>query len=177
MSSPPRRLDGTSPKIARCPFVPDVALLSDLRRQPDQEKRGSNVNSLHAEWLMGLPAGWTDKDVRLEPPAPVANEAQRKRALSLFTGGGGLDKGVRGHFQVLAACEKNPDCRDVLHARARDHHLDDAVIFEDVSTLTKDILFKSPDVAAAVQEYGESEAIEAILMGFPVRLSSQPCEN
>ena len=57
----------------------------------------------------------------------------RLKTLSLFSGIGGLDKGLEdsGFFKTVAFCEIDKDCHKVLNK-----HWPNVDIFEDVSKLT-----------------------------------------
>ena len=57
------------------------------------------------------------------------------RVLSLFSGIGGLDLGLRGAVptaHTVAYCERNPYCVEVLKARMADGRLDTAPVYDDV---------------------------------------------
>eukprot|EP00969_Alexandrium_andersonii_P339599 15011855-Alexandrium_andersonii.AAC.1 len=54
--------------------------------------RRPQVSPIFAEWLVGMPAGWTStRPCHLPAPRDAATE--RMTCLSLFTGCGGLDPG------------------------------------------------------------------------------------
>lgn len=56
--------------------------------------------------------------------------------LSLFSGAGGLDLGARlsGGYRTVAYCEQDPYAQGVLMSRIRDGGLEDAPIWDDVTT-------------------------------------------
>ena len=69
--------------------------------------------------------------------------------LSLFSGaGGGL---LASHYLIgwrtILYCELDPYAREVLHARIREGHLDDAPIFDDVRSLNTRVLAPYRDLA------------------------------
>jgi len=70
-------------------------------------------------------------------------------------------------METVAYCELIPARQAVLMARMADGYLDTAPVFGDIKDLTKEALLKSPAVAAAVAEFGEDEAIECVIAGFP----------
>ena len=56
------------------------------------------------------------------------------RALSLFSGIGGIDLGLAPYARTVCYVENNPYCVDVLRARQRDGRLHTAPIWDDVTT-------------------------------------------
>ena len=70
--------------------------------------------------------------------------------LSLFSGAGGLDLGARmvGGFRTVAYVECDPYAQGVLMSRMRDGGLDDAPIFEDVTTFDGRSLAGNVDVVS-----------------------------
>lgn len=70
-------------------------------------------------------------------------------------------------MESLAYCDVESRYRAIIAARIRTKHLDEATVFDDVTTLTKEKLFADPTVAAAVAKYGEQDAIQCIVSGFP----------
>jgi DNA (cytosine-5)-methyltransferase 1 len=69
--------------------------------------------------------------------------------LDLFSGIGGISFALSGMVQTVGYCEIDEPCRRVLLHNMKKRRLDDAPIWEDVRTLTKDNLPKRVDIIMA----------------------------
>ena len=122
------------------------------------------VSPSFAHWLMGLPPEWADAAAHI-PGAPPQAE-NRLTGMSLFTGVGGLDLGLRPWVAIKLACECSANCRAVLAKRMSEGWLDQATIVEDVCSLVPsppsvDLVtagFPCQDVSVAGEQLGFSGA-------------------
>jgi len=132
------------------------------------------VSPTFAEWLMGMPRGWTDTQP-LSPKsmqshalgdvtaAGVSAVARRRRTLSLFSGCGALDLGLLERCVPIAYCESCPAAAQILRSRMSDGVLPDAPVHADVCKL------RAADLHSEV---------EGIAVGFPcqdISIAGQQC--
>ena len=113
------------------------------------------VSVVFAEWLMGMPPGWTSMSP-LQPSAlachpvwqwPRWKEARKHRVTSLFSGMGALDFALSPWCRVVAYVEQNEDAKNILRARIADGALDPAPIHGDIRTVGSGDL---PDLAGLI---------------------------
>ena len=103
------------------------------------------------EWLMGAPAGWTSRApidvaaVRSHAMFAHAQRSRRYRTLSLFSGCGLLDLGLRPWCEPIAYCECAPDAVAVLEARMADGVLPRGPVLPDVRLVSLADLPSRPD--------------------------------
>ena len=115
------------------------------------------VSVKFAEWLMGLPQGWTspgpaDAAVvqaalgRMMPQFSGLQASQQRapywKSLSIFSGCGALDFGLLPWVAPLAYCDCDEDCLRVLRARMEDGSLPRGPLFTDVREVTAKALAK-----------------------------------
>jgi len=100
------------------------------------KEAGKDVNSYRwlspcfAEWLYGLPQGWTGLN-QMDPVC--APERRRYKVFDMFSGCGGLGLGLHSAFKTVAYCEWNANCQSVIKARIADGHLDKAPLYGDIT--------------------------------------------
>jgi hypothetical protein len=96
------------------------------------------VNVSFAEWLMGVPEGWTSTEPlgrsawSSHPVASWPHWARRHKTWSLFSGVGLLDFALHPWCQTIGYVENNPAAVEILRQRMGDGALDDAPIQADV---------------------------------------------
>jgi len=134
-----------------------------VQRYPDESKRGIVVNPVFTEWMQGLPRNWTSTESSPQEPSCKSNGG-RIVALDLFTGCGGLTLGLHPWVQSVGYCEFHVRYSEILSARIKSQHLDNATIFPDVKTLTKSDLAKDPTISALPNGV---DSIDLICAGFP----------
>lgn len=106
-------------------------------RQETQKRPGHVVNPVVAEWLCGLPAGWTstepfDANRRKHLAKLLAVPGVRRPCLDLFSGCLGLCLGLRRWFRPVAYVDICPEARAVIGARIADQLAEPAPIYTDV---------------------------------------------
>jgi len=74
--------------------------------------------------------------------------------LSLFSGIGGIDVALSEYVKTVCYCEKDPYCQGVVLSRMADGQLENAPIWDDITTLQPG-------------EPGLTEEIDIIFGGFP----------
>ena len=119
------------------------------------------VNPAFAEWVMGLPRGWTAlAPLQITSPhgIPWPHWPRRYRTLSLFSGIAGLDFGLAPWCEVVAYVEKSADATALLQARMADGSLDLGTIHREVR-----------DVRGGALPPG----IDGVTAGFPCSGTSQ----
>ena len=146
----------------------------------NQEAIPMVVSPRFAEWLMGLPAGWTSTSP-LSPAVLHAHVVKRQpqvahkhRVLSLFSGCGALDFSQLGWFSPVAYCEICPEARQVLQARMSDGSLPRGPVFTDVRDVTLESLRSTlGDIGGGSGVFASSlpAAVEpGVLAGSPRRI-------
>jgi DNA-cytosine methyltransferase len=81
--------------------------------------------------------------------------------LDLFSGIGGMQLALQPWYRPLCYCEIDPFCQSVLQQRMQDGQIQSAPIWDDVRTLSKDILAKQ------LQQTPSSVRVDLISAGFP----------
>ena len=141
-------------------FHPDFISTCRERRLPRHLLR--HVNPAFAEWLMGLPNGWTwpmPHDLPLASPlAQWPPRRARWRTLSLFSGIGALDLGLSPWCVPIAYVERSDTAVAVLRARMADGSLERRPLHTDVRDVTASDL------------HGP---VDGIVAGFPCTGTSQ----
>ena len=102
------------------------------RMQTRGMPRGRCLSPVFGEWLMGLPAGWTQGTPMAAAPSRPSG---RISSLSLFSGCAGLDHGLSPWVRTCLYCETNLECRNVLQNLMRSGHIDKAPIAPSVERL------------------------------------------
>ena len=143
---------------------PCTAVYFDSEYQKRMEARGTPrgrvLSPEFGEWLMGLPAGWTQGS-----PAAAAKSRPRGRiaGLSLFSGCAGLDHGLSEWVRTCQYCEASVECRSVLQSLMRSGHIDSAPVAPSVERLRARQVpkvsmvvagFPCPDVSTAGAQRG-----------------------
>lgn len=82
------------------------------------------------------------------------DHTEKLRGLSLFTGIGGIDIALRDWVHPASYCEIDPYCQSVLLQRMQEGNMPKAPIWDDVRTITRDVL-------------ADLGAIDIIYGGFP----------
>mmetsp|Transcript_74797 Transcript_74797/g.151276 ORF Transcript_74797/g.151276 Transcript_74797/m.151276 type:complete len:438 (-) Transcript_74797:25-1338(-) len=119
---------------------------------------GRFVSVRAAEFLSGLPAGWTSPHAGAVQPGSWKCEADarvnpRLKTISLFTGIGGLDLGMELVCMPVEYVECSPFCTRVLSARMSEGNLPQGNVF--------------PDIVEYCPKGDVLLAAEALLAGFP----------
>lgn len=83
-------------------------------------------------------------------------------AISLFSGVGGIDLGLKSLCRTVLYCEIEPGCQRVLQARMSSGELPQAPLHADVTTLSKQ----------ALQDYLGDTHVDMLFGGFPCWLST-----
>jgi DNA (cytosine-5)-methyltransferase 1 len=110
------------------------------------------------EWMQGLPKNWTslqDEPGRIPDFFSLPKCERRLQTLDLFSGCGGLTLALHPWCRVIGYCEIHPQWRRILEARMKSGHLDDATIYNDITSL-------NPAVFAP-----KGYHIDMICAGFP----------
>ena len=109
------------------------------------------VSPAFAEYLVGLPEGWTgvdplpaDRVQRLQP-----GRARQNTVLDIFSGCLGMGLGLKNFFRTVAYVERDTAVRRVIEARVKDGSVDAAPVFGDVQRLHARMLKELPDALAA----------------------------
>ena len=177
-SEPTLRVYGTIRCFSATHRVPKILtrrnkleLLSCLRFDPEFAEKTSPsewqrlrvVSASFAEWLMGLPHGWTScvpLDSAEDWESTMCPQASQQRirrwtSISLFSGCGALDLALLPWATPVLYCEKEPGARQVLRARTGDGSLPHGSIIDDVA-----------DISAATLQ-GLPEKPQMLTAGFP----------
>ena len=109
-----------------------------------QQEPGFVVALSFAEWLMGLPHGWTSQEAlgaaaleRWKTGLPAFQQrTHRWKSASVFSGCGALDLALTPWVEPLLYCEKDPAGRQVLQARIADGSLPPGEIIGDVTDIS-----------------------------------------
>ena len=132
-----------------------------MNMYPSERQRIRVVSVRFAEWLMGLPHGWTSS-MPLEAATGISTMGvatqqgtRRRKSMSLFSGCGALDLALLPWVEPVLYCEKDIAAKQVLRARTEDGTLPRGTILDDVA-----------DVSAAVLN-GLREQPEVLTAGFP----------
>ena len=132
------------------------------KTSPSEWQRLRVVSANFAEWLMGLPQGWTscvplDSAARKSIACPQASQQRTRRwtSISIFSGCGALDLALLPWATPVLYCEKEPGARQVLQARTADGSLPRGCIIDDVVDLS----------AATLQRLREKP--QMLTAGFP----------
>ena len=130
------------------------------------------VSPAFAEWLMGLPSGWTELAPRpggcIHPLRDWRTWAQRHDVLSVFSGVAGLDLGLSCWCDPVAYVEICVDATSVLQARMGDGSLQRRPIFNDVrSVRAQDLGRRVVGVVGGVPCFGSSVAGGREGLGHP----------
>lgn len=129
------------------------------------KSRRMAVSPVFAEWIMGLPRGWTSldpvmaADVRNHDIRKLRGHDDRHPVISLFSGIGALDFALSQWCRAVAYCDIDVYARAVIMARQNDGSLDSAAFFDDVASISAESLPRA-SVLNAKDHLG-------ILMGFP----------
>ena len=132
------------------------------KKSPFERQRLCVVSARFAEWLMGLPYGWTsglplDAAAWQSTARPQAPQqwTHRWKSISIFSGCGALDLALLPWAAPVLYCEKEHMPRQVLHARTRDGSLPHGCILDEVA-----------DISAATLQ-GLRETPQMLTAGFP----------
>ena len=133
------------------------------KTSPSEWQRLRVVSASFAEWLMGLPHGWTScvpldsAEAWKSTTCPQASQqwTRRWKSISIFSGCGALDLALLPWAVPVLYCEKEPGARRVLHARTGDGSLPHGSIIDDVA-----------DISAATLQ-GLREKPQMLTAGFP----------
>ena len=131
------------------------------KTSPSEWQRLRVVSANFAEWLMGLPQGWTScvplYSARKSIACPQASQQRTRRwtSISIFSGCGALDLALLPWATPVLYCEKEPGARQVLQARTADGSLPRGSIIDDVV-----------DISAATLQ-GLREKPQMLTAGFP----------
>ena len=113
------------------------------KTSPSEWQRLRVVSANFAEWLMGLPQGWTscvplDSAARKIIACPQASQQRTRRwtSISIFSGCGALDLALLPWATPVLYCEKEPVARRVLLARAGDGSLPHSSILDIVADIS-----------------------------------------
>jgi C-5 cytosine-specific DNA methylase len=98
---------------------------------------GQVVNPGVAEYLVGLPIGWTSPHPlphreRIASLLRAGIPKKRLNTLDLFSGCLGLALGLRKTCRSVAYCDVDPDARRTIKARIEDKLVENGPIFSDV---------------------------------------------
>lgn len=95
------------------------------------------LNPDWVDWLQGFPTGYSDPDATIDAPPPATQQHPRKyTCFDVFSGIGGIARGLHPWCTSVGYCDVDPHARSVIAARQRDGSLDTAPIFDDIQTLT-----------------------------------------
>ena len=128
-----------------------------------------------AEWLMGVPAGWTSVEpleaaVRHKHIAfceTLLRLPKRLSTLSLFSGCGVLDLALLPWCAPVGYCEICPTVTELLKARMRDGSLPSGPVFDDVRLLTRAAFLEQLPRQARSPGVQGPEASLGLVYGFP----------
>lgn len=90
-------------------------------------------------------------------PLSLSLRTRGMHAISLFSGVGGIDLGLKSFCRTVLYCEVDPGCRRVLQTRMAGGQLPQAPLHADVTTLTKE----------ALHEHLGDVPVDIIFGGFP----------
>ena len=148
----------------------DPVFAQQCQTSSPEWENGKVVSADFAEWIMGLPRGWTSCDALPDAAevwksstclqASLAQTQQRTDRLisvSIFSGIGALDLGLLHWAKPVVYCEKDPAARQVLQARIAEGSLPGGTIIDDVVKFSAETLQKLPD----------SEKPKMLTAGFP----------